>query len=281
MRLLQPLDDGSPVRDITCSVTISPDFTFRSASRNAARVRVGVPFTDTMMSGPPSSALNSRPYAGPSGAAAVTTSPPPACANTALSRVSWRSSCESGSTEMPSVSSFAEASPFGRPPFVEATSVSESLGARARRTANVFFSPPCRSTVTSTVSPGFLKPTFCCNWGVLSIGCPSSATITSPGCRPASFAGDGLGVFLPRVVDPDPHDGALDVARLHELLHHGAGEVDRDREAIARVVAGLARNGRVDADHLALDVHEWAARVAGVDGRVGLDEVLDAVARAR
>src|SRR2546427_11404967 len=91
----------------------------------------------------------------------------------------------------------------------------------------------------------------------------------------------GLGVFLPRVVDPDPHDGALDVARLHELLHHGAGEVDRDREAVARVVAGLARNRRVDADHLALDVHERAARVAGVDRRVGLDEVLDAVARAR
>src|SRR5438445_502885 len=134
--------------------------------------------------------LPRRLYAGPSGDPSVTTIPPPACVKTALSRVSWRSSCESGSTEMPSASSLAEASLLGLARPVAATSVSESLGARARRTVNVFFSPPCRSTVTSTLSPGRLKPTFCCSCGVLSTGCPSSATITSPGWMPASLAGD-------------------------------------------------------------------------------------------
>src|SRR5205085_7093927 len=36
-----------------------------------------------------------------------------------------------------------------------------------------------------------------------------------------------------------------------------------------------AADGGVDADHLAVDVHERAARVAEVDGGVGLDEVLE------
>src|SRR3989442_9377213 len=52
---------------------------------------------------------------------------------------------------------------------------------------------------------------------------------------------------------------------------HGAREVDGDREAVTRVEAGLARDRRVDADHLAADVDERPARVARVDGGVGLD----------
>ena len=49
------------------------------------------------------------------------------------------------------------------------------------------------------------------------------------------------------------------------------GGVDRDREANALCAA---RDGAVDADHLAPLVDQRPAAVARVDGRVGLDEVL-------
>ena len=90
-----------------------------------------------------------------------------------------------------------------------------------------------------------------------------------------------LGVLLPGVLDADAHDRPLHVAGLHQLLHHGAREVDRDREAVTRVEPRLTRDRRVDADHLALDVDQRAARVARVDRRVGLNKVLDAVVRPR
>ncbi len=64
----------------------------------------------------------------------------------------------------------------------------------------------------------------------------------------------------------------------HELLHHAADQIDRNREAQAfrrRLVRRGAEHGRVDADELAFRVHQRAARVAGVDSGVGLDEVLE------
>ncbi len=48
--------------------------------------------------------------------------------------------------------------------------------------------------------------------------------------------------------------------------------VDRDREGQALEAAAAAEDLRVDADHLALEVEQRAAGVAGIDGRVGLDE---------
>src|SRR5262249_53163658 len=45
-------------------------------------------------------------------------------------------------------------------------------------------------------------------------------------------------------------------------------------QADALEAAGAALDGGVDADDLALQVDQRAAGVAGVDGRVGLDEVL-------
>src|SRR5207237_1446526 len=110
-------------------------------------------------------------------------------------------------------------SPFGLAPAL-ATSVSASLGARASRTVSALRSPPWRSTVICTASPGFLKATFCCNCGVLSMDSPSSVTITSPSWMPAFLGGE-----------------------------------------------------------LSADVDERPARVAGVAGGVGLDEILNGVAR--
>src|SRR5207247_8391410 len=64
---------------------------------------------------------------------------------------------------------------------------------------------------------------------------------------------------------------------LDELRRDRLDGVDRHREADADVAAGLALDLRVDADHPALRVEERPARVALVDGRVGLDHVVDRV----
>ena len=90
---------------------------------------------------------------------------------------------------MPSISSLVAASPFDFDETAD-TSESESPGARANRTVTTFLPAPWRRNVTSTASPGFLKPTRCCNCGVLSTGWPSNAMITSPGWMPAFLAGE-------------------------------------------------------------------------------------------
>jgi len=50
--------------------------------------------------------------------------------------------------------------------------------------------------------------------------------------------------------------------------------VDGDREADADVAAALAVDRAVDADHLTADVEQRPAGVAGIDGRVGLNEIV-------
>src|SRR3954453_19002221 len=87
---------------------------------------------------------------------------------------------------------------------------------------------------------------------------------------------DVLGVVDGHVRDGNAERGAVHPARLDELGHDGADQVHRDGEAVARVESGLAGDGRVDPDDLAADAHQWAPGVAGVDGRIGLDKVLDA-----
>ena len=64
-----------------------------------------------------------------------------------------------------------------------------------------------------------------------------------------------------------------------ELVDHGADHVRGHGEADADIAAARRDDGGVDADQLALGVDQRAAGVAGVDGRVGLDEVLVAAAR--
>ena len=62
-----------------------------------------------------------------------------------------------------------------------------------------------------------------------------------------------------------------------ELAHHAAGQVGGDGEAQADVAGHAALDveaGGVDAHQLAAQVDQRAARVAGVDGGIGLDEVL-------
>ncbi|ABA49128.1 hypothetical protein BURPS1710b_1013 [Burkholderia pseudomallei 1710b] len=78
-----------------------------------------------------------------------------------------------------------------------------------------------------------------------------------------------------RLIEPlhgDAEPAAAHVARLHELVLHLHRLVDRDRERQPLEAARLRVDHRVDADHLAVQVEQRAARVAGVHGHVGLDE---------
>ena len=78
----------------------------------------------------------------------------------------------------------------------------------------------------------------------------------------------------PRAAD-DPEVGPPDPAVAHQGGEDQAGRgVDRDGEPEAD-----AGDGRVDADDPAPDVGEGATGVAGVQGGVGLDDVLDEPAR--
>ena len=76
--------------------------------------------------------------------------------------------------------------------------------------------------------------------------------------------------FLNLDAQPSAHDAPM---RL-QLIHHVARHVDRNREADAVVGAGAAVDRRVDPDDLALGVDQRATRVAGVDRRVGLNEIV-------
>jgi len=74
-------------------------------------------------------------------------------------------------------------------------------------------------------------------------------------------------------------DADADVAPAHaavsnQLLLDQVGQVAGDRQADALESAGPATDGAVHADHLAVHIHQWPTRVARIDGRVGLQEIL-------
>src|ERR671916_1126604 len=81
----------------------------------------------------------------------------------------------------------------------------------------------------------------------------------------------GLGAQVRR---PDAEVGALDLARLDELVGYRDSGVRGDGEPDVHGT-GLGRGevGHVDADDLAGPVHEGTPRAAGRDGGVGLDQV--------
>ena len=83
-----------------------------------------------------------------------------------------------------------------------------------------------------------------------------------------------LGDLLRYRLDHDAQVGPVNSAALFQLSADPFGQIDRHREANALVAARVGRNGRVDADHFAVEIHQRPAAVAGIDGRVGLDEVL-------
>src|SRR6185503_21121732 len=81
------------------------------------------------------------------------------------------------------------------------------------------------------------------------------------------------------VTNLDAQRRTLDVTGLDDLIHHRARDVHRHGETIAGVVARGALDRAVDADHFAARIHERTTRVARVDGRIGLNEILNALLR--
>ena len=77
-----------------------------------------------------------------------------------------------------------------------------------------------------------------------------------------------------RRIEPHAQIGPDDRAAFDELVGDDHHHVDGNREADAFVAAAGAGDGRVDADHFAAQVEQRAAAVAGIDGGVGLQEVL-------
>src|SRR5262245_10422061 len=105
------------------------------------------------------------------------------------------------------------------------------------------------------------------------------ASIHAPDDRPGGVvipvpAGD---VWIDEI-DAAAKRTPVDHAVLDELAHDLLREVRRNGEADAFVPAGPRVDHAVDADELAARVDQRPAGVAGVDGRVSLNEVRDAAA---
>ncbi|MFM1943697.1 MAG: hypothetical protein RI897_2679 [Verrucomicrobiota bacterium] len=88
------------------------------------------------------------------------------------------------------------------------------------------------------------------------------------------FEAERFGEVGGEVLDIDPEEAAAHFACIDDLVEDGADEVGWDGEADAVVAAGLAEDGGIDSDEAALGIDESAAGITGIDGGIGLDEVL-------
>src|SRR5690606_34559991 len=84
----------------------------------------------------------------------------------------------------------------------------------------------------------------------------------------------GLGQVGRDVLGLDAQPAASDVAGGDDLLEDGLRGRGRYGKAYSQRTAGLGINGGIDADEPALGIDQRPARIARVDGGVGLDEVL-------
>ena len=76
-----------------------------------------------------------------------------------------------------------------------------------------------------------------------------------------------------QVLETHPDAAALDATGLDNLFHDAARHVDGDRKADADVSPAWGYDRRVDADKLTPEIDETAARIARIDGSVGLNKI--------
>src|SRR5262249_30051066 len=151
---------------------------------------------------------------------------------------------------------------------------------------------PLRMTTTGVCLPTGVSATTRGRSRISLMSLPSNLTITSPGSMPAGFGGprsSAPATHAPRrrfVLQPVPRsavDLLLDahaepaapgLAELLELLDHRHGGFRRHRKADANRAAGGGDDRGIDADHLAVEVEQGAARIAAVDGGVGLNVIV-------
>ena len=88
------------------------------------------------------------------------------------------------------------------------------------------------------------------------------------------FLAERLGHGRRDVLRDDSEIGAGHFSVFENLVHDGAGQVHGDGKADALIPFGaVSEDGGIDAHQFTAIVDQGAAGVAGVDGRVGLDEV--------
>ena len=61
----------------------------------------------------------------------------------------------------------------------------------------------------------------------------------------------------------------------NKLRHHAVHDIDRDRESDARVRSGWRDDCGIDANNPATGIQQGPSRIAGIYGRIGLDDVRD------
>ena len=149
---------------------------------------------------------------------------------------------------------------------------------------------PSRRMPSSIVVARRISLTATCSALPLRIFLPFSSRSTSPLLRPAWLAGesgvtwltmapDGVrqveeaGVVGRHVVHADAEIAVVHRAGLDDLLGRGPGDLRGNGEAGAGKRAAVGDDEGVDADQLAVRIHQRAAGVAGIDGRVGLNKV--------
>src|SRR5690606_3616422 len=99
-------------------------------------------------------------------------------------------------------------------------------------------------------------------------------------CAAIDFGTERLGAFRVDRGDGDAEQAAANFTEVDDLAHDRARDLRRHGETDADVAAGAGEDRGIDTDEFAPHVHERATRVAGINGRIGLDEVLDNVAAA-
>ena len=76
------------------------------------------------------------------------------------------------------------------------------------------------------------------------------------------------------ILGQNAQETASDLAAGKKPFHDVARQVDRHGKTDALIAAARADNCRVDSDQPALRINECTAGVAGIDRRIGLDEIL-------
>src|SRR6267142_2253147 len=76
-----------------------------------------------------------------------------------------------------------------------------------------------------------------------------------------------------RIVGSDSNRAALDFAKLHDLVGDDARHVHRNGKSHARIAVGGTDEGGDNANEIALKIDERSTRTAGIEGRIGLNEI--------
>lgn len=87
--------------------------------------------------------------------------------------------------------------------------------------------------------------------------------------RARQFRGD--------ILDFHTDPAARHATVLDDFIHDLTSEADGDTESDALGSSGLGINGTVDSDQVACTVYQGSARIAWIDGRIGLDEIFERI----